>query len=87
MALRNKQDIIAEFGKNPQDTGATEVQIALLTDKIQHLTAHMQIHKKDFHSRLGLLKMVGQRRRLLNYIKNNNIDGYRTLIERLGLRK
>ena len=87
MALRNKQDIIAEFGKNAQDTGATEVQIAILSDKIQHLTAHMQIHKKDFHSRLGLLKTIGKRRRLLNYLKNNDLQGYRTLIERLGIRK
>ena len=80
MALRNKQDIIAEFGKNAQDTGATEVQIALLSDKIQHLTAHMQIHKKDYHTRLGLLKMVGQRKRLIKNYKANNLEGYRTLI-------
>ena len=87
MALRNKQDIIAEFGKNAQDTGATEVQIALLSDKIQHLTAHMQIHKKDYHTRLGLLKMVGQRKRLLNYLTKKDLDGYRALIAKLGLRK
>ena len=87
MALRNKQEIIAEFGKNAQDTGATEVQIALLSDKIQHLTAHMKIHKKDYHTRLGLLKMVGQRKRLLKYYKANNLEGYRTLIEKLGIRK
>ena len=87
MALKNKQDIVAEFGKNAQDTGATEVQIALLTDKIAHLTEHMKIHKKDYHSRLGLLKMVGKRRRLLNYLKSNNLEGYRGLIEKLGLRK
>lgn len=87
MALRNKQDIVAEFGKNPQDTGATEVQIALLTDKINHLTEHMKSHKKDYHSRLGLLKMVGKRKRLLTYFKNNNLEGYRELIAKLGLRK
>lgn len=87
MALRNKQDIIAEFGKNPQDTGATEVQIALLSDKINHLTEHMKSHKKDYHSRLGLLKMVGKRKRLLTYFKNNNLEGYRELIAKLGLRK
>ncbi|MBN1468077.1 MAG: 30S ribosomal protein S15 [Fusobacteriaceae bacterium] len=87
MALRNKQEIVAEFGKNAQDTGATEVQIALLSDKIKHLTAHMQIHKKDYHTRLGLLKMVGQRKRLLKYYKANNLEGYRTLIEKLGIRK
>lgn len=87
MALRPKNDIVAEFGKNAQDTGSTEVQIALLTDKIKHLTAHMQVHKKDYHSRLGLLKMVGKRRRLLNYFKKTNLDGYRELIAKLGIRK
>lgn len=87
MALRPKSEIIAEFGKNGQDTGCTEVQIALLTDKINHLTAHMQIHKKDYHSRLGLLKMVGKRRRLLDYLKSKDLEGYRTLIAKLGIRK
>lgn len=87
MALRAKSEIVAEFGKNGQDTGSTEVQIALLTDKIKHLTAHMQIHKKDYHSRLGLLKMVGKRRRLLDYLKSKDLEGYRTLIAKLGIRK
>ena len=87
MALREKSEIISEFGKNGQDTGSTEVQIALLTDKIKHLTAHMQIHKKDYHSRLGLLKMVGKRRRLLDYLKSKDLEGYRTLIAKLGIRK
>jgi small subunit ribosomal protein S15 len=87
MALRAKSEIVSEFGKNGQDTGSTEVQIALLTDKIKHLTAHMQIHKKDYHSRLGLLKMVGKRRRLLDYLKSKDLEGYRTLIAKLGIRK
>lgn len=87
MALRAKSEIIVEFGKNGQDTGSTEVQIALLTDKIKHLTAHMQVHKKDYHSRLGLLKMVGKRRRLLDYLKSKDLEGYRTLIAKLGIRK
>lgn len=87
MALRPKNEIVAEFGKNAQDTGSTEVQVALLTDKIKHLTAHMQVHKKDYHSRLGLLKMVGKRRRLLDYLKSKDLEGYRALIAKLGLRK
>ena len=87
MALRSKQEIGAEFGKDPQDTGSTEVQIALLSDRINHLTEHLKTHKKDFHSRAGLLKMVGNRRRLLNYLKDRNVEGYRTLIEKLGIRK
>ena len=87
MALRNKKDIIAEFGKNEQDTGSAEVQIALLSDTINHLTEHMKIHKKDYHSRLGLLKMVGRRRRLLDYLKAKDLEGYRALIAKLGIRK
>ena len=87
MAMRSKQEIIEEFGKNAQDTGSAEVQIALLTERINHLTGHLKVHFKDVHSRVGLLKMVGKRRRLLNYIKNRNVDDYRNLIERLGIRK
>ena len=87
MAMRSKQEIIEEFGKNAQDTGSAEVQVALLTDRINHLTGHLKVHFKDVHSRVGLLKMVGKRRRLLNYIKNRNVDDYRNLIERLGIRK
>ena len=87
MAMRSKQEIIEEFGKNAQDTGSTEVQVALLTERINHLTGHLKVHFKDVHSRVGLLKMVGKRRRLLNYIKNRNVDDYRNLIERLGIRK
>jgi len=82
-----KQKIIAEFGKDGKDTGSTEVQVALLTKRIEDLTEHFKTHKKDHHSRRGLLKMVGQRRRLLRYLKNNDLDGYRALIAKLGLRK
>lgn len=87
MAMRTKAEIIKEFGKSATDTGSTEVQVALLTERINHLTGHMKQHKKDYHSRLGLLKMVGQRRRLLNYLKAKNLEGYRELIAKLGLRK
>ena len=83
MAMKPKKEIIETFGKNAQDTGSAEVQVALLTERINHLTAHL----KDVHSRVGLLKMVGKRRRLLNYIKNRNVDDYRELIDKLGIRK
>lgn len=85
--MKTKAEIIKEFGKNEKDTGSTEVQIALLTEKINHLTNHLRTHKKDFHSRLGLLKMVGQRKRLLSYLTKKDLDGYRELIARLGIRK
>ncbi len=85
--MRTKQEIIAQFGKNEKDTGSSEVQVAILTEKIAHLTEHLKVHPKDVHSRVGLLKMVGKRRRMLNYIKNRRIDDYRDLIEKLGLRK
>lgn len=83
----NKKEIVAKFGRNEQDTGSPEVQVALLTARINHLTDHLRIHKKDHHSRRGLLKMVGQRKGLLNYIKNKDIVKYRELIAELGLRK
>lgn len=83
----NKKEIVAKFGRNPEDTGSPEVQVALLTARINHLTEHLRIHKKDHHSRRGLLKMVGQRKGLLNYIKNKDILKYRELISELGLRK
>ena len=83
----DKKEIIAKFGRNPEDTGSPEVQVALLTARINHLTEHLKEHKKDHHSRRGLLKMVGQRRGLLAYLKNKDITRYRSLIERLGLRK
>ena len=82
-----KQEIIKNFGRTPEDTGSPEVQIALLSERINELTEHLKNNKKDHHSRRGLLKMVGQRRGLLEYLKKTNIEGYRTLIERLGLRK
>ena len=87
MAMRSKAEIIKELGKFEGDTGSTEVQIALLTEKINHLTEHLRTHKKDFHSRLGLLKMVGQRKRLLAYLTKKDLEGYRSLIARLGIRK
>ena len=87
MAIKTKKEIIEAFGKNSQDTGSAEVQIALLTERINHLTAHMKVHPKDVHSRVGLLKMVGKRRRLLNYVKGKNVDDYRELIGKLGIRK
>lgn len=85
--MKTKAEIIKEFGKSETDTGSTEVQIALLTEKINHLTEHLRVHKKDFHSRLGLLKMVGQRKRLLTYLTKKDLEGYRALIAKLGIRK
>ncbi|NOY88096.1 MAG: 30S ribosomal protein S15 [FCB group bacterium] len=82
-----KAQIISNYRLHETDTGSPEVQIALLTDRITYLTEHLKVHKKDFHSRLGLLKLVGQRRRLLNYLKDNDIDSYRQLITNLGLRR
>ncbi|HHU64310.1 MAG TPA: 30S ribosomal protein S15 [Clostridiales bacterium] len=82
-----KQKIIDEFKLHGSDTGSPEVQIAILTNRINHLNEHLKVHKKDHHSRRGLLKMVGRRRGLLNYLKNKNIDRYRELIEKLNLRK
>ena len=87
MAMRSKAEIIKEFGKFEGETGSTEVQIALLTEKINHLTNHLRVHQKDFHSRLGLLRMVGQRKRLLGYLSKKDLEGYRALIARLGIRK
>jgi small subunit ribosomal protein S15 len=82
-----KAEIIAKYGKTPADTGIPEVQIALLTARINDLTPHFEKFKKDHHSRVGLLKMVGKRRRLLDYLKEKNIDRYRKIIEVLELRK
>ena len=82
-----KQDIIKKYGKDEHDTGSTEVQIALLTARINDLNEHLSVHKKDHHSRRGLLKMVGQRRGLLDYLKKKDVESYRSLIERLGIRK
>jgi len=82
-----KKEIIAKYGKTPEDTGSPEVQIALLSARIADLTEHLKIHKKDHHSRRGMLKMVGQRRGLLDYLKRTDIDRYRAIIEKLGLRR
>ena len=82
----SKQPVIAQYRANDKDTGSSAVQVALLTERINSLTAHFQQHAKDHHGRRGLLKMVGQRRRLLGYLKRTDLAGYRSLIERLGLR-
>lgn len=87
IAKEKKQAIIAEYGRTPNDTGSPEVQIAILTARIQELTEHLKDNPKDHHSRRGLLKMVGQRRGLLDYLKKIDIERYRSLIERLGIRK
>lgn len=83
----NKKELIDRFKTHETDTGSPEVQIGLLTHRISYLTEHLKIHKKDHHSRRGLLMMVGRRRRLLNYVKNNDIKRYRSIIEALGLRR
>lgn len=82
-----KAKIVSEYARSDNDTGSPEVQIALLTGRIQHLTDHFKIHKGDHHSRRGLLKLVNQRRSLLDYLKNKDIERYRDLISRLGLRR
>ncbi|MDR3186578.1 MAG: 30S ribosomal protein S15 [Christensenellaceae bacterium] len=87
MAIIDKQQIISKFARTEGDTGSPEVQVALLTARIKDLTAHLELHKKDHHSRRGLLKMVGKRRNLLKYLKENDIERYRNLIAELGLRK
>ena len=89
MALtqERKAEIVAQFGENAQDTGNTRVQIALLTQRINDLTGHLREHQKDHHSRRGLLMLVGQRRRLLNYMQRHDLEGYRALIRELGLRR
>ena len=87
IAKDKKTAIINEYARTAGDTGSPEVQIALLTTRINELNEHLKVHAKDHHSRRGLLKMVGQRRRLLAYLKEKDIERYRSLIERLGLRK
>jgi small subunit ribosomal protein S15 len=82
-----KVELIDKYKRHDGDTGSPEVQVALLTERINHLTEHFKMHHKDHHSRRGLLKMVGQRRRLLDYLKKKNLEKYRTLIKELGLRK
>ena len=87
LVQEKKKEIIDQFKNHERDTGSPEVQIAILSERIRYLTEHFKIHKRDHHSRRGLLKLVGQRRRLLNYLKENKVDRYRTVIDRLGLRK
>jgi len=89
MPLKKDQkiEIVKEFGSSDKDTGSTEVQIALLTTRILELTEHFKIHKKDHAGRRGLLKLVGQRRRLLKYLKKTNLEGYRAILTKLNLRK
>ncbi len=87
METKDKSKVIEEFKQHENDTGSPEVQVALLTERIKYLTEHFKTHKKDFHSRTGLLKLVGKRRKLLNYLKEKNVERYRRLISRLGLRK
>lgn len=87
LQAEQKKEIISKFGVHETDTGSPEVQVALLSARIDYLTEHFKTNKKDHHSRRGLLKLVGQRRRLLNYLKDKNIDKYRDLIQQLGIRK
>ena len=85
--MKDTLTVIEEFGTHATDTGSSEVQVALLTERINHLTDHLRIHKKDHHSRRGLLMLVGKRRRLLGYLRDQDVERYRTLIARLGLRR
>ncbi|MFZ4857872.1 MAG: 30S ribosomal protein S15 [Desulfuromonadaceae bacterium] len=87
LVTEKKQEIINEFKKHESDTGSPEVQIAILTARITYLTEHFKTHKKDHHSRRGLLKLVGQRRRMLDYLKGKELGRYKTVIERLGIRR
>ncbi len=87
MEKQRKQDLIEQFGRGDNDHGSESVQVALLTERIQELTDHFRTHPKDHHSRRGLLKMVGRRRRLLNYLRKKDVERYRWLIEELGLRR
>ncbi|MDY0269830.1 30S ribosomal protein S15 [Trichloromonas sp.] len=87
LATERKQELIDKFKTHEGDTGSPEVQVALLSERITYLTEHFRTHKKDHHSRRGLLKIVGQRRRLLDYLKNKNVERYRNLIKELGIRR
>ena len=82
-----KQELIGKFGREDGDTGSAEVQVALLTERINHLTEHLKVHKKDHHSRRGLLMLVGRRRRMLDYVRSTDVERYRSIIARLGLRR
>jgi small subunit ribosomal protein S15 len=87
LTTQDKKELIQKYKLHDSDTGSPEVQIGLLSHRIQYLTEHLKVHKKDHHSRRGLLMLVGRRRRLLNYVKNNDVKRYRTIIETLGLRR
>ena len=85
--MKTNQEIIKEYGKSDTDTGSTEVQVALLSNRFDHLTDHLKTHKKDHHTRRGLLMLVGKRKRLLQYLQNQDVQRYRDLIDKLGLRR
>jgi small subunit ribosomal protein S15 len=87
ITAEEKRELVTRFGKSETDTGATEVQVALLTHRINYLTQHLREHKHDYHSQRGLLMMVGRRRRFLNYLQKKDLEGYRSLIRELGLRR
>jgi small subunit ribosomal protein S15 len=87
LSTEQKRELIEQYKLHESDTGSPEVQIGLLTHRIQYLTEHLKVHKKDHHSRRGLLMLVGRRRRLLNYVKKNDVQRYRTIIDTLGLRR
>jgi small subunit ribosomal protein S15 len=87
VTAERKRELVSRFGRGESDTGTTEVQVALLTDRINDLTEHLRSHSKDHHSRRGLLKMVGRRRRLLRYLQRSNVERYRELVRELGLRR
>ena len=85
--MKTKQEIIKEYGKSDTDTGSAEVQVALLSNRIDHLTDHLKTHRKDHHTRRGLLMLVGKRKRLLQYLQNQDVQRYRDIIDKLGLRR
>jgi len=85
--MKRNQEIIKEYGKSETDTGSTEVQVALMSERINHLTEHLKDHKKDHHTRRGLLMLVGKRKRLLQYLQNQDINRYREIIDKLGIRR
>lgn len=87
ISKEKKAEIIKAYGRTPEDTGSPEVQIAILTERIRELTEHLKVNKKDHHSRRGMLKMIGQRRNLLAYLQKKDLEAYRQLIEKLGLRR
>lgn len=87
LTSERKHELVEQFGDGPADTGRAEVQIALMTERINQLTDHLRTHRKDHHSRRGLLKLVGRRRRLLNYLRRDDLERYRTLVRELGLRR